>query len=94
MRLQLDTSSLGPARAGEAGQAAPASGSGSDTRRAGSDGAGAQDSIRISGASGALSRVFADRSARIQELSAAVQNGRYEVSSGALSRAIVEQALS
>ena len=94
MRLHLDSSSSGLARAGEPGQTAPAGGAGADSRRIGSDGAGVQDSIRISGASGALNRVFADRAARLHELSAAVQSGHYEASSSSVSGAIVEHALS
>jgi Anti-sigma-28 factor, FlgM len=93
MRLHLDTSSLGPSRAGNAGQTAPAGGLG-DSRKIGSSTSGAEDSIRISGASDALSRVFADRTARITQLTAAVQSGRYEAPSGAISRSIVDESLS
>ena len=94
MRLQLDSSSTGPARSGETAPSTPVVGSGSDSRRIGSDNSGAQDSIRISGASGVLNQVFTDRAARIQELTSLVQTGKYEVSSGSVSNAIVEHALS
>jgi anti-sigma28 factor (negative regulator of flagellin synthesis) len=90
MRLQLDSSQLSTVdnRAAEAvtegGQAA---------RGASSRGAGAGDSIALSGVSNALHQFSADRSARIQQLTAAVQNGSYHVSSSALSSAIVRNGL-
>jgi anti-sigma28 factor (negative regulator of flagellin synthesis) len=94
MRLQLDSSVAGTTRPGESVPSAPASGSGSDSRRVGSDGSGTQDSISISGVSGVLNRVFTDRAARIEALTSQVQGGTYQVSSGSVGSAIVEQALS
>lgn len=89
MRLQLDSSVTG---ASDAGQALPVGGAGSDSRRVGYGGSGAQDSIQISGASNALSSFSSDRAARIAQISSAVQNGSYQVSSSAISQAIVDQA--
>jgi anti-sigma28 factor (negative regulator of flagellin synthesis) len=95
MRLQLDPALTGTGitGAGETGQAVPAGGSGSDSRRIGGDSAGA-DSIQISGPSSALNRLSADRTARIEQLTALVQNGSYGVSGAQVSQAIVDQAVS
>ena len=89
MRLQLDSSVTG---AGDAGQATAVGGAGSNSRRVGYGGSGGQDSIQISGASSALNTFSSDRAARIAQLTTAVQNGSYQVSSSAVSRAIVDQA--
>lgn len=89
MRIQLDSSVTG---AGDAGQAVSVGGPGSDSRRVGYGSSGAQDSIQISGASNALSSFSSDRAARIAQLTTAVQNGSYQVSSSAVSQAIVDQA--
>jgi hypothetical protein len=93
MRLQLDSSLTGPSRTGESGQTAPAGGSASASR-IGSGGAGAQDSISLSGVSGVLNRASTDRAGRLQQLTALVQSGEYRVSSASVSGAIVEQGLS
>jgi anti-sigma28 factor (negative regulator of flagellin synthesis) len=95
MRLQLDAALTGTGitGAGETGQTvAPGSGSGSDSRRIGGDSAGA-DSIQISGPSSALNRLSADRVERIQQLTAQVQAGSYNVSSPQVSQAIVGHAV-
>jgi anti-sigma28 factor (negative regulator of flagellin synthesis) len=96
MRLQLDsTSAAGPADTALAdiGQAAPAGGSGADSNRVASGLSGGGDSIQISGASNALSRLAADRAAQIQQLSSAVQDGSYQVSGSLVGSAIVEHAI-
>jgi anti-sigma28 factor (negative regulator of flagellin synthesis) len=94
MRLQLDTAVTGAGidRSAEAAQTAPAAGSGTDSRRVG-DSAGA-DSIQISGASSALSSLAADRAARVQQLTAVLQDGSYSVSGSQVGRAIVDDAVS
>lgn len=90
MRLQLDSTQLSsvdnrPAEAvGEAGQSG----------RGHASAAGAGDSISLSGASSALSQFATDRAARVQRLTAAVQSGSYQVSSAAVSAAIVGNGLS
>jgi anti-sigma28 factor (negative regulator of flagellin synthesis) len=90
MRLQLDSSQLSTV----GNQAAEAvADSGQAARGASSRGAGTGDSISLSGASNALNQFTADRSARIQQLTAAVQNGSYHVSSAALSSAIIRNGL-
>lgn len=96
MRLQLDSSSgnTDPTKAGGIGQAAALADSGSDSRRIGSSVSGAQDSIQISGASTALNRLATDRTARIQQLTTAVQSGAYQLSSLQVGSAIVEYAAS
>ncbi len=91
MRLQLDSAQLSqvdnrPADAvSESGQ----SGRGSSTTAPAGD-----DSISLSGASNAVSQFATDRSARVQQLAAAVQGGTYQVSSAAVSAAIVGHGLS
>jgi hypothetical protein len=96
MRLQLDAALTGTGitGTGETGQTAPTgSGSGSDTRRIGGDSAGA-DSIQISGPSSALNRLSVDRAERIQQLTAQVGSGSYNVSGSQVSEAIVGHAVS
>jgi hypothetical protein len=94
MRLQLDAALTGTgiAGAGESGQAVPAGGSGSGAR-IGGDFAGG-DSIQISGPSSALNLLSTDRAARIQQLTAQVGSGSYNVSSPKVSQAIVGHAVS
>lgn len=93
MRLHLDSSVTGSG-VGRSNDAAPvqAPGSGYDSRRIGSGTAGG-DSIRISGASSALASLAADRATRIQQLTAQVQAGTYNVPSTVLSQALVSQSL-
>jgi anti-sigma28 factor (negative regulator of flagellin synthesis) len=90
MRLQLDSTQLSTVKNGAAEAVTE---SGQAARGASSRSAGAGDSISLSGASNALNQFAADRSARIQQLTAAVQNGSYHVSSSALSGAIVRNGL-
>lgn len=101
MRLQLDAALTGSGitGAGETGQTVPAgSGSGSDTRRIGGDShlstEWGADSIQISGAAGALNLLSSDRASRIQQLTAQVQAGSYNVSGPKVSQAIVGHAVS
>jgi hypothetical protein len=101
MRLQLDpaltgTGVTGP---GEAGQTAPVGGANgaAEGRVGGSTSSGdtpGGDSIQISGPSNALNSLSADRAARIQQLTAQVQGGSYQVSGSLVSRAIVGDAVS
>lgn len=96
MRLQLDSTPGGPGGAGGPGgpgQATPAGGSGSNSNRVGSGSSGAGDSILISGASSALNRLAADRTAQIQQLTSAVQSGSYQVSSSLIGNAIVQHGI-
>jgi len=94
MRLQLDSASTGTGitRSGETGQTAPVGGPGAESRRVG-DSTGT-DSIQISGPSSALSSLSAARAARVQQLTALVQSGSYQVSSSQVGRAIVDDAFS
>jgi hypothetical protein len=94
MRLQLDSAVTGTGITGpgETGKTAPTGGSGFDSRRIG-DSAGA-DSIQISGPSSALNRLAADRAEQIQQLSAQVQAGSYNVPGSQVSQAIVGHAVS
>ncbi len=90
MRLQLDPAVTGTGvnRSNETAPAPPTGGY--DSRRVGSDSAGS-DSIRISGPSSALASVAADRATRIQQLTAQVQAGTYDVPSSLISRALISQ---
>lgn len=78
MKLQL-TPSIAPPEIPDAAPAAKLPGAP----------AGPVDDIRISSAVTAL-----DLSAKIDQVTAAVQNGSYQASSAATSKAIVEEALS
>jgi anti-sigma28 factor (negative regulator of flagellin synthesis) len=93
MRLQLDPALTGTSvtRPGETAQTAPAGGLGAASGRIGGD---SGDSIQISGASSALNRLSADRAARIQQLTALVQGGSYQVSGAQVGRAMVDHAVS
>lgn len=89
MRLHLDTGSQLQGAA-EAGAVAGARGSAaSGARNLG----GVTDSVGLSGPSAALNRFAQDRAARIQKLAAAVQNGSYQVTGAAVSRAMVEHSI-
>jgi anti-sigma28 factor (negative regulator of flagellin synthesis) len=92
MRLQLDSAVTGNGvnRSNEAAPAPPAA-AGYDSRPVGGGAAGG-DSIRISGASGALASYATDRAARIQQLTAQVQAGTYNVPAASISQAIVGYA--
>jgi anti-sigma28 factor (negative regulator of flagellin synthesis) len=96
MRLQLDpaltgTGITGP---GDTGQTAGAGATNnSNAGRIGDSTAGG-DSIQISGPSTALNSLSADRAARLQQLTAQVQGGSYQVSGSLVSRAIVGDAVS
>jgi anti-sigma28 factor (negative regulator of flagellin synthesis) len=91
MRLQLDSTPAGGA--GGVSQATPAGGLGSNSNRVGAGSSGSGDSIQISGASSALNRLAADRTAQIQQLTSAVQSGSYQVSSSLIGSAIVEHGI-
>jgi len=95
MRLQLDPALTGSgiAKPGETGQNVPVGGSGSDSRRIGTNSTGG-DSVHISGPSSALGRLSADRTARIQQLTSLIQGGSYQISGSQISRSIVASALS
>jgi anti-sigma28 factor (negative regulator of flagellin synthesis) len=88
MRLQLDSTALGSAESRPIQQS---SGLGQTAGRT-PDGARSGDSVGISGTSAALSRLSADRAARIQQLTAAVRNDTYKVPAAALGQAILAQA--
>lgn len=90
MRLQLDSTQLSSVD----NRSTEAVGESSHQSRAAYGRAGGSgDSISLSGASNALNQFATDRAARIQQLTAAVQNGSYRVSSSALSGAIVQNGL-
>jgi hypothetical protein len=95
MRLQLDAALTGTGitGAGATGQTVPAGGSGSDSRRIDGDSPGA-DSIQISGPSSARNRLSTDRAARIEQLTAQVGNGSYNVPAAEVGQVIVGHAVS
>ena len=90
MRLQLDSSQLSNIDARPADAVAE---TGQSARSAYGRVSGAGDSISLSGASSAFSKSSAERAARIQQLTAAVQNGSYRVPAAAISSAIVRNGL-
>jgi anti-sigma28 factor (negative regulator of flagellin synthesis) len=91
MRLQLDSSQLSNIDARPADAVAD---TGQSARSAyGRISGGAGDSISLSGASSAFSKSSAERAARIQQLTAAVQSGSYRVPAAAISSAIVRNGL-
>ena len=89
MRLQLD-SSAGP---GGVTGSAPSGSAAHATQTGSSTSADSQDSSSVSGPSSLLNNLSAERSARIQQLTASVQSGSYQISSAAVSRAIVGHAI-
>jgi anti-sigma28 factor (negative regulator of flagellin synthesis) len=91
MRLQLDT--YLPGLNGSEGAAA----AGSAVRSAGAgrtQASGSVDTASISTTSSLLSQLSTERAARIQQLTAAVRNGSYDVPSSTISHAIVQEAFS
>jgi anti-sigma28 factor (negative regulator of flagellin synthesis) len=98
MRLQLDTGNTtqAPETAnGGSGVGSTANINGNYQTYKGGIGAGSSlngDSVAFSGASQAWSASFSDRAARIGQLTAAVQNGSYQVSSAAIGQSIVASA--
>jgi flagellar biosynthesis anti-sigma factor FlgM len=94
MRLHLDNSNAGIAAQTPA---TPAGKAGGDTSTAGTGNTASlgfhhSDKVSLSGTSSALSASSSDRSARITQLTQAVQNGTYQVSSRAISQSIVASA--
>jgi anti-sigma28 factor (negative regulator of flagellin synthesis) len=89
MRLQLDTS---VSSASETAQTAPAASGARNGSRGGDASPG--DSISVSSPSSALNALSSERNVRIEQLSATVRSGQYQVSSAALSSAIIGQAFS
>ena len=94
MRLHLDSATTQPADTGPAASIAHASATAAASSKGigGQSSSGSGDSIAISGPSAALSQFSAQRAARLQSLSVAVGNGSYQVSSAAISGAIVAHA--
>jgi anti-sigma28 factor (negative regulator of flagellin synthesis) len=89
MRLHLDTTNSGANAVGAGTGATP----GERTNRSGGAGDGSStDRVAVSGASQAWAASFSDRSARIQQLTADVRGGSYQVSSAAISQSIVSSA--
>lgn len=90
MRLHLDSNQLSNVDARPADAVAD---TGQSARTAYGRASGTGDSISLSGASSAFSQSAAERTARIQQLTAAVQNGSYRVPAAAISSAIVRNGL-
>ena len=94
MRLQLDNSISGPAGSGSLNGARPADqGTVSADTGTGPASLAAGDRAVISGVSALISRLSADQSSRIDQLSASVQDGSYQIPSGVISRSIVAESL-
>jgi anti-sigma28 factor (negative regulator of flagellin synthesis) len=91
MRLHLDSAIPRPA---DTGQSNAVAGSGSPGGVRGQGSAGSTDSVAISGPSAALGLLASQRAARIEQLSAAIRSGAYQIPSSAIGSAIVAQAVS
>ena len=88
MRLEVDSATIRPQDTGGV-TAAGAYGSHS---RAGVSNTGSSDSAQVSGTSQLLNSLSAERSSRIQQLSAAVRSGTYNVSSAAIGKALIGES--
>ena len=95
MRLQLDTSLAGTIEStGTAAVGTQVAGlRGSVSAGTSAEAAGSTDSALISGPSNLLGRLSTDRGARIEQLTASVQTGSYQVSSALIGRALITEAL-
>jgi anti-sigma28 factor (negative regulator of flagellin synthesis) len=93
MAIRLDPAITGAAigRTGETDQTASVGAGGGAGRTAGRG--GSTDTVQISGPSSALNHLAAERTARIEQLTALVQGGSYDVSSAKVGRSIVSDAL-
>lgn len=91
MRLQLDPAVTGSEIA-RSNDTAPAGSAGQGSGRTGGYGGG--DTIRLSGPSSALGAMSAQRTARIQQITAQVQAGTYNVPASTVSKALVAHAAS
>jgi anti-sigma28 factor (negative regulator of flagellin synthesis) len=99
MRLHHDSAStvqVDSAQTSAVGSSGSVAGAGSGSKAGVQRGeaAGSQDSIAISGPSSALNRLTGDRATRIEQLTAAVRAGSYQIGSSALSSSIVNHAVS
>lgn len=98
MRLHLDTSNIGTtaeAANANSSSSATAKSAGPNTIGTGNSTASdpsVRDSVAVSSASTAWSASFSDRSARVGQLTAALQGGTYQISSAAISQSIVGSA--
>ncbi len=95
MRLHLDTNSAAGANAAAA--STPPASTGKPNAGGGitlSGDSRSRDHVAVSNASSAWSASFADRAAKVEQLSAAVRGGTYHVSSAAISQSIVASAAS
>ena len=92
MRLQLDSESTKLADTSQAGSVAHSLRGDGGVRR--QDATGAGDRISLSGPSTTLKRLSEERSARVQQIAAAVRDGSYRASSAAIGASIVDHASS
>jgi anti-sigma28 factor (negative regulator of flagellin synthesis) len=93
MRIHLDPATTHPVAAPPVDTSQAASiAAASSTAIRGPGNSASGDSIAISGTSAALSQIANQRAARLESLSAAVSSGAYQVSSSAISGAIVAHA--
>ena len=90
MRLQLDSAVANPLESNQTGSVSAAGPHGGVR---GQHGSGLKDSVAVSGVSAALNASSTARAARIKQLSAVVASGSYQVSSLAISAAIVKNAI-
>lgn len=87
MRLQLES------QIGHAGQAAPATGAGSQPGTGRDKRASSDDSVRVSSLSTTLSQLASDRSARVQQITRSLAAGTYSIAGSSIASAITANAL-
>jgi anti-sigma28 factor (negative regulator of flagellin synthesis) len=96
MRLHLDTNNAAGSveNANLSSQVSATGKSATSTYSAGSvtSDSGSHDSVAVSSASSAWSASFSARASRVSQLTAAFQNGTYNISSAAVSQSIVASA--
>jgi flagellar biosynthesis anti-sigma factor FlgM len=97
MRID-DQNGLGNTQSTQTGGASSAGRAGRDSNGSTASTSGSSsDSVQLSGFAGELSKSLqasSGRTQRLSELTQAVRSGTYQVDAGAISRAMVEQALS
>jgi anti-sigma28 factor (negative regulator of flagellin synthesis) len=93
MSIQIYNDGLAGAGASGAGRTQEVSSPSSSHRPSSGATTGGEDQVQISSLSSSLSAHSSDRAARVAQLAAAYQSGRYQVNSADVSKALVNHAL-
>ncbi len=100
IKMRIDNSNPGTPALGQTAPAAETQAAGSTTKSTGTSApsSSAADGLQLSKFAGSLSQIMqsdsANRSQRVAQLAAAVQSGSYKVDPQAVSRALVDHAIS